>query len=113
MPLAAYWALGMAPFGLTLPYWGLYLRENAGLSGAQVGMVFAVIPAVGIVVQPFWGVLADRSGLRARILLLLSLGAAAGPLAIETSRSSLVPPNRTAIFKPISVLSLADRSPSR
>jgi PPP family 3-phenylpropionic acid transporter len=82
VPLAAYWALGMAPFGLTLPYWGLYLRENAGLTGAQVGMVFALIPAVGIVVQPFWGVLADRSGLRARMLVLLSLGTAAGLLAL-------------------------------
>lgn len=82
LPLAAYWALGMAPFGLTLPYLGLYLRENAGLSGVQVGAVFAVMPAVGIVVQPLWGVLADRSGLRARMLVVLSLGVAAGALAI-------------------------------
>lgn len=81
LPLAAYWALGMAPFGLTLPYLGLYLRENAGLSGAQVGAVFAVMPAVGILVQPFWGALGDRSGLRARMLCVLSLGVAVGLLA--------------------------------
>ena len=61
LPLAAYWALSMAPFGLTLPYLALYLRENAQLSGAQVGAVFAVMPAVGILGQPIWGVLADRS----------------------------------------------------
>lgn len=81
VPLAAYWALGMAPFGLTLPYLGLYLRENAGLSGAQIGAVFAVTPAVGILVQPLWGTLGDRSGLRARMLVVLSLGIAAGMLA--------------------------------
>jgi hypothetical protein len=39
------------------------------LSGAEVGAVFAVMPAVGILVQPIWGVLADRSGLRARSLV--------------------------------------------
>ena len=82
LPLAAYWALGMAPFGLSLPYLALYLRENAQLSGAQLGIVFAVIPAVGIVVQPLWGALADRSGLRARALVLISLGTAVGFFAI-------------------------------
>lgn len=81
VPLAAYWALGMAPFGLTLPYLGLYLRENAGLSGAQIGAVFAVTPAVGILMQPIWGALGDRSGLRARMLVVLSLGVGAGMLA--------------------------------
>lgn len=82
VPLAAFWALGMAPFGLTLPYLGLYLRENAGLSGAEIGAVFALMPAIGILVQPLWGALADRSGLRARMLVLLSLGVAAGLLAL-------------------------------
>lgn len=81
VPLAAYWALGMAPFGLTLPYLGLYLRENADLSGAQIGAVFAVTPAVGILMQPIWGALGDRSGLRARMLVVLSLGVGAGMLA--------------------------------
>jgi PPP family 3-phenylpropionic acid transporter len=33
-------------------------------------------------VQPFWGVLADRSGLRARMLVLLSLGTGVGLLAL-------------------------------
>lgn len=81
VPLAAFWALGMAPFGLTLPYLGLYLRENAGLSGPEIGAVFAVTPAVGILVQPLWGALGDRSGLRARMLVVLSLGVGAGMLA--------------------------------
>jgi PPP family 3-phenylpropionic acid transporter len=82
VPLAAYWALSMAPFGLTLPYWGLYLRENAGLTGTQVGTVFAVIPAVGLLAQPIWGALGDRSGLRARMLVVLSIGVALGLVAL-------------------------------
>ncbi len=60
------------------PYYGLYLRENAGLSGTQLGGVLAMMPLVGLVAQPFWGQVADRTGARSWILTLLSLGAAFG-----------------------------------
>jgi PPP family 3-phenylpropionic acid transporter len=55
----------------------MYLDENAGLSGVQLGIVLATLPAVGIAAQPFWGLIADRTGLRARVLVVLCLGAAA------------------------------------
>jgi len=77
-----YWLLMMAPMGLMLPYFALYLREDAGLSGAQVGAVFAVIPLVAMGSQPLWGVVADRTGLRARILVVLCLGSGLGYLAV-------------------------------
>jgi PPP family 3-phenylpropionic acid transporter len=86
-PLAAYWALAMAPVGLLLPYFGLYLRENAGLSGAEIGLALATLPAVGMLAQPLWGVFGDRSGLRARVLVVLSAGVAAGALAIGAAQS--------------------------
>jgi PPP family 3-phenylpropionic acid transporter len=98
LPLAAYWALSMAPFGLSLPYLALYLRENAQLSGAQIGAVFAVMPAVGILTQPVWGVLADRSGLRARTLVAISLGAALGFLAIGRAQGFVQILAATALF---------------
>lgn len=78
----AYWFLLMAPMGLMLPYFALYLREDAGLSGTQVGAVFAATPLVGMATQPLWGLFADRTGLRARVLVVLGLGSAAGFLAI-------------------------------
>jgi PPP family 3-phenylpropionic acid transporter len=77
-PLAAFWFLYLGGLGIFFPFFSLYLRENAGLSGTQVGLVIAMIPAVGIVAQPLWGHLADRRGARARVLALLALGAAAG-----------------------------------
>ncbi len=98
LPLAAYWALSMAPFGLSLPYLALYLRENAGLTGAQVGAVFAVMPAVGILGQPIWGVLADRSGLRARSLVAISLGISVGYLAIGQAQGFASIVAATALF---------------
>ncbi|MCX5740399.1 MAG: MFS transporter [Proteobacteria bacterium] len=98
LPLAAYWALSMAPFGLSLPYLALYLRENAQLTGAQIGAVFAVMPAVGILGQPIWGVLADRSGLRARSLVMISLGTAVGFLAIGRAQGFASILAATALF---------------
>lgn len=78
----AYWFLAMSMAGVMLPYFALYLREEAGLSGTQIGAVLASMPLVGMATQPLWGAVADRSGLRARVLVLLCLGSATGYLAI-------------------------------
>ncbi len=83
----AYWFLMMAPLGLVLPYYALYLRDHAGLTGAQIGAVFAVMPLVAMLAQPLWGVAADRTGMRARILVVLCFGAALGYLAIARADS--------------------------
>lgn len=83
----AYWFLMMAPLGLILPYYALYLRENAGLSGAQVGAVLAVMPLVAMAAQPLWGFAADRSGMRARVLVVLCLGTALGHVGIASASS--------------------------
>jgi len=72
------WFFCLGGFGVFFPFFSMYLRENAGLTGTQLGWVLAVLPAVGIAAQPLWGNLADRTGLRARVLVLLSFGAAAG-----------------------------------
>ncbi|MEE9185938.1 MAG: MFS transporter, partial [Candidatus Binatia bacterium] len=66
-PLALFWFIYMGALGIFFPYYSLYLRENAGLSGSQVGLVLAIIPLVGIVAQPFWGQVADRTGERSRV----------------------------------------------
>ena len=72
----------MGALGIFFPYYSLYLRENAGLSGIQLGWVLAMMPLVGLVAQPFWGQVADRTGARARILTLLSFGAVLGYLVL-------------------------------
>ena len=77
-PLALFWFLIMGALGVFFPYYGLYLRENMGLDGFQVGVVFATLPLVGFFVQPLWGIVADRSGLRIRVLAVLASGSAVG-----------------------------------
>jgi PPP family 3-phenylpropionic acid transporter len=76
-PLVWFWLLYMGGLGAVFPYQSLYLRENAGLTGAEVGLVLAVRPLVGMLAQPLWGQLADRTGSRSRVLGALALASAA------------------------------------
>ncbi len=87
LPLAAFWFLALGSLGVFLPYYALYLRENAGLDGARLGVVLASMQAAGLLAQPLWGAVADRAGLRARILVVLALGAAVGNLVVGGATS--------------------------
>lgn len=81
------WFFGLGGFGIHLPYFSLYLRENAGLSGTEVGFILALLPLIGVVCQPLWGQLADRTGSRTRLLVLISSGAALTYLFLGAARS--------------------------
>jgi MFS transporter, PPP family, 3-phenylpropionic acid transporter len=84
--LSLYWFVSLAGLGAFFPFYSLYLSENVGLTGSQVGMVMATLPLVGMLAQPFWGQVADRTGSRTRVLTLISLGAAAGYAALYLGR---------------------------
>jgi PPP family 3-phenylpropionic acid transporter len=84
--IALVWFFCLGGLGAFLPFFSLYLRENAGLTGTQVGMVLAMLPLLGIAAQPFWGQVADRSGSRTRVLVLIALGAALGYTALYLAR---------------------------
>jgi PPP family 3-phenylpropionic acid transporter len=115
IPLTLFWFVYFGSLGIFYPYFSLYLRENAGLTGTQVGMVLAVSPLVGMLAQPFWGHLADRTGARSRMLACLALGTALGyfalglvrgfwPIVLATAALALV---GTAIFPLMTSVSLA------
>ena len=76
--LSLYWFAFFAAQGIFFPYYTLYLRENAGLSGTEVGFVLAALPFVGIFAQPLWGQISDRTGARARVLAVLTAAAGVG-----------------------------------
>src|ERR671925_313778 len=80
--LTLFWFVYMGSVGIVLPYYSLYLKENAGLTGTELGWVLAILPLVSIIAQPFWGQVADRTGARSRIVALLSIGSAICYLAI-------------------------------
>ena len=76
--LSLVWFFALGGLGLIFPYYTLYLSENAGLEGAQVGLVMATLPFVGLMAQPFWGQVADRTGLRTRVVTAVLAGTAVG-----------------------------------
>lgn len=55
VPLSLFWFLYLGAQGIFFPYYSLYLKENARLSGTEVGLVLAIIPLVEILAQTFWG----------------------------------------------------------
>jgi len=84
--MALVWFFALGGLGVFFPFFSMYLEENAGLSGTEIGVVMAAVPAVGIFAQPLWGVVADRSGLRARLLAVLCLGAGACYVLLGAAR---------------------------
>ena len=82
VPLAVFWSLFMGGWGAAFPFLGLYFRENASLSGTEVGIVLGALPLVGLVAQPVWGQISDRSGSRSRILGLVCLAAGTSYLVV-------------------------------
>lgn len=100
VPLTLFWFTYMGSLGIVFPYFSLYLKEDAGLSGAEVGLILAMPPLMGMFAQPFWGRVADRTGARSRILVWLSLISSLGYLALGMADGFL------AILLTTAVLSL-------
>ncbi len=78
LSISVFWFTFFGALGIFFPYYSLYLNENAGLSGTQLGLVLSVMPLVGIVAQPFWGQVADRTGARGPLVAFLCMVAATG-----------------------------------
>jgi PPP family 3-phenylpropionic acid transporter len=76
--LSVYWFVLFAGLGIFFPFYSLYLDENAGLTGTEVGLVMASVPLTGMLAQPLWGFAADRSGRRTRLLAVLTACSAMG-----------------------------------
>ena len=85
MALRVYWFVNGCVLGTFFPFFGLYLHENAGLSARQVGLVSAVFPLIGMLAQPFWGQVADRTGSRVGVLSAISAAAALGYAILPTA----------------------------
>lgn len=66
-----YLAIGLAG-GVLAPYLASMFM-NQGITGAQIGIIMAVGKIASMIVQPFWGMLVDKSG-KTKLVLLLSLG---------------------------------------
>jgi PPP family 3-phenylpropionic acid transporter len=84
--MALVWFFCLAGLGTFFPFFSMYLHENAGLSGTQVGRILAILPLMGIFAQPLWGQVADRTGSRSRVLAAVAFAAALGYAALALPR---------------------------
>ena len=99
--LALYWFVATGAIGIYFPYFTLYLEQNVGLSGFEVGLVYATLPLVGSLAQPLWGQLADRRGARTRVLAIVTLGTGLGYVGLSQATglgSMLVASAMLAVF---------------
>ncbi|HEY5717970.1 MAG TPA: MFS transporter [Motiliproteus sp.] len=77
---STYWRLSLFYYGYfsllggLVPYWALYL-QSLHFDPQQIGLLMAILMGTRIVAPNLWGVLADRSGQRLRIIQLGSLAA--------------------------------------
>jgi MFS transporter, PPP family, 3-phenylpropionic acid transporter len=65
--LAAFYFFYYATVGAFIPYWGPYL-EARGFSALQIGAAFALMGVSRSIMPVAWGVWADRSGQRMRLI---------------------------------------------
>ncbi len=87
--MSMYYFLFYTTVGVFSPYYSLFLRSH-GLNDTQIGRVLAVIPTVGMIAQPLWGLLNDRYHVPKRSLFV---GMVMGPLA-----AVLLLPNLTSVW---------------
>lgn len=56
-------------FGALFPLLTVYLKDDVGLSGSQIGMIMSISPVVMILIQPMWGVFSDYTQKPRQILI--------------------------------------------
>jgi PPP family 3-phenylpropionic acid transporter len=84
--LRAYYFLSFASLGVYLPYLPRWL-EARELRGVAMGALMAVLPAMGLVAPPAFGLVADALGLRGRLLAVAcaAAGLAFGAIALASA----------------------------
>ncbi|WP_027409602.1 MFS transporter [Anoxybacteroides tepidamans] len=63
-------------FGSLFPLLSVYLKNEIGLSGTQIGMVMSISPIVMIFVQPLWGMISDYTRKPVTVLTIALAGTA-------------------------------------
>ena len=90
LALGSFWLFYFAGYGIFFPYFALYLGEQQALGAAKVGVILALIPFVGLVAQPLWGRVADRTGSRRAVLAATVAGAAVMYLIVGLAQGFLL-----------------------
>nr|WP_305147730.1 major facilitator superfamily domain-containing protein 6 [Anoxybacillus gonensis] len=63
-------------FGSLFPLLSVYLKDEVGLSGTEIGMIMSISPIVMIFIQPIWGMVSDYTRQPVQVLIVSLLGTA-------------------------------------
>jgi len=83
---ARYYTLYWGVVGVYYPFLGVYLAQ-LGLSGREIGVLYALLPFMALVAAPFVSLLADLKGWRVRLLVGALLALAPVTLALALPRA--------------------------
>ncbi|WLR53293.1 MFS transporter [Bacillus tianshenii] len=89
-------------FGALFPLLSVFLRNEAGLSGTQIGFIISLSPVVMIFIQPVWGLICDATQRPRQVLtiaLCLTGLAALLYLVVDTYALLIVAAIVTAFFQ--------------
>ncbi|MFD6441710.1 MFS transporter, partial [Peribacillus sp. NPDC060186] len=73
LSLKIFYLFSFFAVGSLTPLLSVYLANEAGLNGIEIGTIMSVGPIIMIVFQPIWGIVCDWSGKPAKILAMTSL----------------------------------------
>ena len=73
-----------AGIGTFFSFVALYLA-SIGFTGGQIGLLMALIPLIGFLVQPLWGILCDVTGIHKQVLVLSCFGLAADMIGFAST----------------------------
>jgi PPP family 3-phenylpropionic acid transporter len=82
-----FYLLTQGALGIYLPFINVYLDQEVGLSGRQIGVLAAVSPVMALLAGPMWGAAADARGSRLHVLRLAIAGATVGILVLALPQS--------------------------
>lgn len=68
--MSSFYFLVFFSFGAMFPLLSVYLRDDVGLSGAEIGTVMSIGPIMMIFAQPLWGMVSDYTQKPRRILTM-------------------------------------------
>jgi len=90
--VALYYTFYWGVVGVYYPFLAVYLAD-LGLSGTEIGVLYALLPLMALVAAPFVSLLADRRGWRVRLLMgaLLALVPVALALALPRTFWGILP----------------------
>jgi PPP family 3-phenylpropionic acid transporter len=59
--------------GSAFPFLAIYFKDSLGFNELQIGYILMARPLIAIIAQPFWSVMADTGGHRARLAFVLAV----------------------------------------